>query len=55
MSIDEIEGVDLPDLPEPPIGEVPADNGKPLISSDWDWADQTRALMAHKAYENGGV
>ena len=51
----EIEGVELPDPPEILHGETPEENGNPLISSEWDWAEQTRALIAHKAYESGGV
>ncbi len=42
--------IDLPpvEIPEPVID--PAAGGVPLISSRWSWADQTRALRAHKAY-----
>jgi hypothetical protein len=26
----------------------------PLISSAWDWVEQTRALIGRKRYGNGG-
>ena len=45
------------DLALPPI-EIPAYeideslHGKPLVSSDWDWVEQTRALKAHRDYED---
>ena len=35
-------------IPEPKID--PNLHGKPLVSSAWLWADQTRALIAKKAY-----
>ena len=37
------------------LADVPheARNGKPLLSSDWDWVEQTQRLIAHKAYGNG--
>jgi hypothetical protein len=48
-----IAGIRLPEaalpeveLPERPLGAV-------LVSADWDWADQTRALKAHKSYGEG--
>ena len=47
----EVPDIELPEIviPEP---EVTAGiNGLPLIDSDWDWESQTRALIAHKAYE----
>jgi hypothetical protein len=49
-----VAGISLPqaalpevELPERPLGAV-------LVSADWDWADQTRALKAHKTYGEGG-
>lgn len=46
--------IDLPDveIPEPNIDTRL--QGKPLLSSEWSWADQTKALIARKAYTNGG-
>ena len=35
-------------IPEPEID--PALHGKPLVSSSWEWTDQTRALIARKSY-----
>jgi hypothetical protein len=55
LAVDEIDGVELPEPPEIIYGDVPADNGKPLIDSDREWAEQTRQLIAHKAYENGSA
>ena len=46
------------DLPEPEIPEPEINRslqGEPLLSSEWSWADQTRALIARKAYKNGGA
>ena len=41
--------------PEPPAPELPEGmKGKPIISTAWPWAEQTRALKARKAYGNGG-
>jgi hypothetical protein len=46
------------ELPEPPpVPEPilpPADDGLPLIDSDWDFADQCRRLIASKAYDGAG-
>jgi hypothetical protein len=46
--------IDLPEavVPEPEIDE--SLQGKPLISSSWSWVDQTRALIARKAYDGAG-
>jgi hypothetical protein len=52
-SVGDTMGVELPDpiLPEPmPSGEVV---GKPIISTGWSWAEQTRALIARKSYGTG--
>ena len=40
-----------PAVPEPELAERPPDSV--LISSDWPWADGTRALKRHKSYGNG--
>lgn len=54
LRVEEIEGIKLPEPPEIPEAEVDGMDGLPLIDSDWDWAEQTRRLIAHRAYENGG-
>jgi hypothetical protein len=45
------------DLPEvPPVPEPEFDEslqGKPLINSAWSWPEQTKALIARKAYTSG--
>jgi hypothetical protein len=41
-----------PVLPEPEITAEP--DGLPLIDSDWSWADQSRRLIASKAYDGAG-
>jgi hypothetical protein len=44
------------DLPEPVIPEPEIDDEgarQPLVSSDWDWAEATRALKDRKTYGNG--
>jgi hypothetical protein len=44
------------ELPEPEIPEPEVDpeaHGKPIVSSDWDWAEATRALIARKKYAEG--
>lgn len=47
--------IDLPAI-EPPKPEIDeAAQPKPLISSDWSWPEQTRALIARKGYTNGGA
>ena len=38
-----------PDLPEPEITVEP--DGKPLTDSTWSWAEQSRRLIASKAYD----
>jgi hypothetical protein len=38
-----------PDLPEPEITVEP--DGSPLIDSGWSWAEQSRRLIASKAYD----
>jgi hypothetical protein len=40
-----------PDVPE---AEPPGGGGLPLLSSDWSWTDQTRALIDRKRCGNGG-
>jgi hypothetical protein len=57
LRVEEVAGLELPQLPEIPRPEIdPAvagRNGKPLISSDWNYTEQTRRLIIHKAYEEG--
>jgi len=47
--------VELPEvvIPTPAIDETL--HGKPLISSEWPWPEQTAALKARKSYVNGGA
>jgi hypothetical protein len=47
------DGIELPEPPEVPWGEVDGAGGLPpsLIDSNWDFAEQTRRLKAHKSYE----
>jgi hypothetical protein len=40
-----------PDLPEPEIAVEP--DGLPLIDSAWPWTEQSRRLIASKAYDDG--
>lgn len=42
--------IDLPkpEIPKPEINK--SLQGKPLLSSEWSWSDQTRALIARKSY-----
>jgi hypothetical protein len=40
-----------PVLPEPEIAVEP--DGLPLIDSAWSWAEQSRRLIASKAYDGG--
>jgi hypothetical protein len=48
-------GLELP-MPIAPEPELPdRDIGKPLVSSAWSWADQTRALIARKHLLNGAA
>jgi hypothetical protein len=54
LRVEEIEGIELPEPPAIPEAEVQGMDGLPLIDSDWDWAEQTRRLIAHRAYEDGG-
>ena len=44
------------ELPEPEIPEPEIDTDlqpQPLVSTDWSWAEQTRALIARKRLSNG--
>ena len=45
--------IELPpiEIPEPDVDE--SRQGKPLVSSSWPWAEQTRALIDRKRYVNG--
>jgi hypothetical protein len=56
LQIDELYGVDLPEPPEIPEAQLNGRGGlpHPLIDSDWSFLDQTRRLIAHKRYEDGG-
>jgi hypothetical protein len=50
-----VEDVELPpppDLPEADLGASP--EGSVLVSSAWEWVEQTRRLKAQKSYGNGG-
>jgi hypothetical protein len=48
--------VELPPLPEVPIGETDVDGlPSPLIDSTWDFTEQTRRLISHKNYEEGSA
>jgi len=49
--IEDIELPEAPDLSEAELAEEP--QGSVLISSDWTWIEQTRALKAQKSYGNG--
>jgi hypothetical protein len=49
--VEDVELPDEPDLPEVELPEKP--RGSVLVSSDWTWAEQTRALKARKSYGNG--
>lgn len=54
MRIPDLDGVQLPDLPDLPEPQAEAQNSakacQALISSEWSWVDQTRALIDHKTY-----
>jgi hypothetical protein len=49
--------VDPDDLPPIHLPEAasPAGNGLPLLDSRWDFAEQCRALISSKSYEDGGA
>ncbi len=51
----EIEELELPEPPEIPEAEASGGDrlASPLIDSAWDWAEQSRRLIAHKAYADG--
>jgi hypothetical protein len=44
---------DLPPIEIPGPIDRPETHGKPLVSSAWEWPDQTEALKARKSYANG--
>jgi hypothetical protein len=51
---DMLDGVELPEAPDLPEAELPErPPGSVLVSSDWTWADQTRALKERKSYGAG--
>jgi hypothetical protein len=45
--------IGLPEFVIPEAETDPALHGKPLVSADWSWVEQTRALKAHKSYSDG--
>jgi hypothetical protein len=48
-------GYSLPPRPAPPEPEMPAEpDGEPLIDSAWSWVEQSRRLIASKAYDGVG-
>ena len=47
--------VDLPQIPDLPETDLPGGGLPPLISTAWDWAKNTRQLLARKRYGNGGA
>jgi hypothetical protein len=51
--------MDARDFDLPPIvmpeAETDGVDGVPLLDSRWDFAEQCRALISSKQYENGGV
>jgi hypothetical protein len=49
----EVLGVELPELPELPEADLPGEGLPCLISSAWEWVEQTRALIARKRYGAG--
>jgi hypothetical protein len=50
---EEIEGIELPDIPGVPEGEGDGGYGlpSPLIDSEWEFAEQSRLLIAQRRYE----
>jgi hypothetical protein len=54
ISIDP-SGYELPPRPALPEPEITAEpDGSPLIDSAWSWAEQSRRLIASKAYDGAG-
>lgn len=51
-AVREVEIPELPQVPQPEIDPVLA--RRPLVNSDWGFAEGTRRLIAHKAYEAMG-
>jgi hypothetical protein len=51
LRVDVDDAITVPpvEVPEPKVSE--SSNGTPLLDSDWDFAEQCRALIARKAYE----
>jgi hypothetical protein len=49
-----ITDFDLPPIPPVPEPAVSGSNGKPLLDSSWDFAEQCRQLIDSKAYRIGG-
>jgi hypothetical protein len=55
-SATEVVGIDLPAPPAPPKPQLlKGAKGLPLLSTDWSWIEQTRALKQRKSYGNGGA
>ncbi len=49
-----VAGIELPEAPALPEVELPVTPPNSIIvSTDWDWSTQTRALKAQKSYGNG--
>jgi hypothetical protein len=51
----EVLDVALAPLPEPPEAELSGGPLPPLISSTWEWVEQTKALKARKQYGTNGA
>jgi hypothetical protein len=49
-AVGNIEDYEMPPIVIP-VPVYPSDPGRPLISSDWSWLEQTRRLKAAKRYE----
>jgi hypothetical protein len=54
LTVDEVEGLELPETPDVVEGTAEVDGlPSPLIDSGWGFIDQCQKLISHKAYENG--
>lgn len=51
LHVEEVEGIELPEVPEVLIGEPGEVDGLPLLDSNWSYAEQTERLIRHRAYE----
>jgi ComEC/Rec2-related protein len=52
LQVDEIEGVEFPEVIIPGAEVSGEPNGLPLIHSDWDYASASMRLIDHKAYRS---